>query len=190
MACRFVAGLVLTLGLAGASAVTDTLAQKAVTDGAAVSETFTIQAIDFKSRLVTLKDSQGHVEMVVAGPEVKRFDELKAGDTVTFRYFESVVYSIRQSGQPAPTVGEEPALVRGTGARPGGTISKQMTASVVVTAIDAAVPSVTVRRDDGATMSFKVEEKKNLTGVKVGDRVDITYTAGIAVSVESPKPKK
>ncbi len=33
-------------------------------------------------------------------------------------------------------------------------------------------------------MSFKVEDKKNLEGVKVGDRVDITYTAALMVTVK------
>ena len=54
-------------------------AQKAVTQGAEVSETVTIEAIDYKARLVTLKDSGGFSDTVYAGPEVKRFDELKVG---------------------------------------------------------------------------------------------------------------
>ena len=42
-------------------------------------------------------------------------------------------------------------------------------------------------------MSVKVEDPKNLAGVKVGDKVQVTYTQALAVSVESPKaeaPKK
>jgi Cu/Ag efflux protein CusF len=45
------------------------------------------------------------------------------------------------------------------------------------------VPSVTVRTEDGRKMSFKVENAKNLEGVKVGDRVEITYTQALAISV-------
>ncbi|HEY7449147.1 MAG TPA: hypothetical protein VH702_13405, partial [Vicinamibacterales bacterium] len=73
-------------------------AQQAVTKGAEVSETVTIEAIDYKSRLVTMKDSAGTSETVYVGPEVKRFDALKVGDKVTFRYYESVVYQIRKPG--------------------------------------------------------------------------------------------
>ena len=61
------------------------------------------------------------------------------------------------------------------------------TAVVTVQAIDMAVPSVIIKRDDGAVMTFKVEDKANLTGVKEGDKVQITYTRALAVSVESPK---
>ena len=36
-------------------------------------------------------------------------------------------------------------------------------------------------------MSFKVEDKANLAGVKVGDKVQVTYSQALAISVESPK---
>jgi Cu/Ag efflux protein CusF len=36
-------------------------------------------------------------------------------------------------------------------------------------------------------MSFKIEDKKNLEGVKTGDKVQITYTQALAISVEAPK---
>jgi Cu/Ag efflux protein CusF len=36
-------------------------------------------------------------------------------------------------------------------------------------------------------MSFKVADKKNLEGVKVGDQVQITYTQALAVSVTPPQ---
>ena len=77
-----------------------------------------------------------------------------------------------------------PALVRGTGPKPGGTLSEQTSATVTITEIDAKVPSVTVKTEDGRTMSFKIEDKKNLEGVKVGDKVDITYTAAVMITVK------
>ena len=74
--------------------------------------------------------------------------------------------------------------MRTPGAKPGGTLSQQMTATVTVNAIDTKVPSVTITAADGAKMSFKVENPKNLEGVKVGDKVDITYTQALVVNVE------
>jgi hypothetical protein len=67
------------------------MAQKPVTQGAQVSETFTIEAVDYGARLVTLKDAQGETETIYCGPEVERFNALKVGDRVTFRYYESMV---------------------------------------------------------------------------------------------------
>jgi Cu/Ag efflux protein CusF len=160
-------------------------AQKPVTQTDAIELTTKIEAIDKTARLVTLKDEDGEVETIYCGPEVKRFDELKVGDTVTVRYYESIAYAIRKPGQPSGLPAETgPKVVRGQGARPGGTISQQETATVTIKAIDPKVPSVTVLTEDGRTASFKIEDKKNLKDVKVGDKVEITYTAAVMISVK------
>jgi Cu/Ag efflux protein CusF len=160
-------------------------AQKAVIQGDVVEVTATIEAIDKTARLVTLKGPDGDMDTVYAGPEVQRFDALKVGDKVTFRYYDSLVYQIRKPGDPAtPRPAGEVGVVRSQGPKPGATISEQMTASVKVKAIDAKVPSVTVQGDDGRTMSFKVDDKKNLKGVNVGDKVEITYTSAVMITVK------
>jgi hypothetical protein len=61
------------------------LAQKPVTQTEATELTTKIEAIDKTARLVTLKDKDGETETIYCGPEVKRFDELKVGDTITVR---------------------------------------------------------------------------------------------------------
>ena len=161
------------------------LAQKPVTHTEAVELTTTIEAIDHTARLVTLKDADGATETIHAGPEVKRFDELKVGDKLTFRYYESIAYRIRKPGEaPSAPASGKPALTRGTGPKPGGTLSQQETATVTIKAIDMKVPSVTVLAKDGHTASFKVEDKKNLEGLKVGDKVEITYTEAVMISVK------
>ena len=162
------------------------LAQKPVSAGAVISETFTIEAIDHGTRTVSLKDKDGLISDVVCGPEVQRFDALKVGDKVTFRYHESVVSSIRRSGA-APKAAESAAVTRTPGTKPGGTIAQQMTAVVTLEAIDAKVPSVTIRTENGRRMSFRVENAKNLDGYKVGDKVEVTYTQALAVSVTPAK---
>jgi len=160
-------------------------AQKPVTQTEVLELTTKIEAIDKTARLVTLKDKDGEVETIYCGPEVKRFDELKVGDTVTFRYHESVAYAIRKPGQPSGLPAQTgPAVTRGQGPKPGGTISQQETATVTIKAIDPKVPSVTVLTEDGRTVSMKVEDKKNLEGVKVGDKVEVTYTEAVMISVK------
>jgi hypothetical protein len=160
-------------------------AQKPVTQTEAIELTTKIEAIDKTARLVTLKDKDGEVETIYCSPEVKRFDELKVGDTVTFRYYESVAYAIRKPGQPSGLpAATGPAITRGKGPRPGGTVSQQETATVTIKTIDLKVPSVTVRTEDGRTVSMKVEDVKNLEGVKVGDTVEVTYTVAVMISVK------
>ena len=161
------------------------LGQAPVTRTEAIELTTKIEAIDKTARLITLKDEDGEMETIYCGPQVKRFDELKVGDTVTFRYHESVVYAIRKPGQPSGLPAETgPKAVAGKGPRPGGTFSEQETATVTIKAIDAKVPSVTVLTEDGRTVSFKVEDKSKLKDVKVGDKVEVTYTVAVMVSVK------
>jgi Cu/Ag efflux protein CusF len=160
-------------------------AQKPVTQTDAAEMTAKIEAIDKTARLVTLKDMEGDTETIKCGPEVKRFDELKVGDTVTFRYYESIAYAIRKPGQPSGLPAQTgPSVTRGQGPKPGGTIAQQETATVTVKSIDAKVPSITVLTEDGRTVSFKVEDKKNLKDVKAGDKVEVTYTEAVMISVK------
>ncbi|HET9316111.1 MAG TPA: hypothetical protein VFQ51_11000 [Vicinamibacteria bacterium] len=160
-------------------------AQKPVTETAAVEVTAKIDAIDRDKRMITLTDKDGSSETVYAGPEVKRFDELKVGDTVTFRYYESVAMVIRKAGDKAgPPPASDATIARGTGARPGGTISKQDSATVTLKAIDQKIPAITVLTEDGRTVEFKVEDPKKLTGLKAGDKIEVTYTQAVVVSVK------
>ena len=94
---------------------------------------------------------------------------------------------INRAGEASAPGKEETQIVRGTGPRPGGSATRKMTTTVTVLAIDGKAPAVTVKTEDGRSVSFRVADASNLEGVKVGDRVQITYTQALAVSVESPK---
>ena len=76
-------------------------AQQKVEQSVNISKSATIVAIDHAKRTVTLKDANGNVEDVHAGPEIRRFDELKVGDTGTFSYHAAVVYQILKPGTTA-----------------------------------------------------------------------------------------
>ena len=49
------------------------------------------------------------------------------------------------------------------------------------------VPSIKVKTPEGHLMSAKVEDKKSLDGLKVGDKVTVTFTEALMVTVEAPK---
>ena len=161
--------------------------QAPITKTKSVSATATIQAIDATGRMITLKDESGAEDTYSVGPEVKRFNELKVGDTVKMTYYESVVLVVRKPGEAPVATAGEPAITRGTGALPGATMAAQDKTTVTVKAIDPAVPSVTVTTEDGRTVTRKIEDKKILDGIKVGDHVDITYTRALLTSVERAK---
>jgi Cu/Ag efflux protein CusF len=171
----------VALALLPASAI----AQKPVEKSHSVSVKTTIEAIDYDSRTITLKDKDGNLETLIASPEIKRFNELKAGDTVTFKYKQAIAVRIAKEGEPvAASSSGEPTIARGTGAKPSGTISEQVSAHVLVKAVDAKAGSVTVAGEDGRTRSLLVEDKGLLKNVKAGDKIVLTYTEALLISVE------
>ena len=145
----------------------------------------TIEAIDRDTRMITLKDKEGKTQIIFAGTEVRRFDELKVGDVVTFKTTESVAYRIRKPGEPAPaSAKDEPAIVRGAGSKPSASKTEQETKIVLVKEVDEKTQGVTIQTEDDRTMSFKVKDKAILKGLKAGDRVVISYTTATVISVE------
>lgn len=169
--------------------VAGTSAQQPVTKTASITATATIQAIDSTNRTVTLRDEKGLEDIYDVGPDVKRFNEFKVGDTVRMTYYESVVLQVRKPGDKAEAAGAtaEAAVTRSKDALPGGTLSVQAKMTVTVKAIDPATPSVTVTTPSGATVIRKVENKKNIEGLKVGDKIDITYTRALVTNIERAK---
>jgi len=178
-----VAFTVAGLMLAAAPAA---LAQKPIVKTQTVTKTVTIEAIEPTHRMITFKDEQGAMDTVQAGPAITRFDELKVGDKVTFRYYESIVYQLKKEGATGADKGEV-ALSHGTGQAPGGTLAQQITVTVTVVSVDPNVPSITVKTQSGDVVTRKIEDKKNLEGVAPGDRIVITYTQALLAAVESPK---
>ena len=160
-------------------------AQMPVTQTEVTQVTATIEAIDHDFRLVTLKPKGGEPVTVHAGPDIKRFAELKVGDTVTFRYQESIVYKVRKPGAPGTAaVPDGPVIAHGKGPRPGGTVTQTQKATVTIKAIDPKVPAVTVQTADGGTSTFRVEDKGAIKDLKAGDKVEITYTEAVLIDVK------
>jgi hypothetical protein len=152
--------------------------------GEMVRTSATIQQIDVTKRLVTFKNADGTEDTVVAGPEVKRFSELKVGDKVNLTYYESKVFNIRKPGEPPLAIKSGTAVTGTAGQLPGGTVAAQTIRTVTVQAVDPTAGSITVKTDDGRTIVRKVDNKRHLEGVKIGDQVDIVTTEALLVNVE------
>jgi len=143
-----------------------------------------IVAIDHTTRTVTLQDSNGKLSDFQVGPNVKRFDELKVGDTITFTYTESVALKIVKSAMPMPSVTATPVMTSLPGSKPRGEITQTQVATVTIEAIDKTKPSVTVKTADGRHVTMLVQDQSNLNGVKVGDVVQITYNQALLIEVK------
>jgi Cu/Ag efflux protein CusF len=151
-----------------------------------VTLTATIEAIDQTNRVVTLKGPAGNMVDAYVPDTYKRFTDLKVGDQVNAQYSESLAVNIRKPGDPAPTGGVKDSVTpRASG--PGATAARQVTASVSVTAVDPAVPSITVKGPKGNVISMRVQDAKRLSGIKPGDTLDVTYTQALLIAADRTK---
>ena len=124
--------------------------------------------------------------MTVAGPEVKRFSEIKLGDKVNAKYYENVVIRLKRPGEADVDTKTQSATSSGL-ALPGGTKATQRTVTATITAIDMNAPSITFAGPNNWKYSSKVQDKAALSTVKVGDKVDILWTEALLVSLEPGK---
>ena len=153
--------------------------------------TATVEAIDHATRMVTLKGPKGNTFTFKAGEEVRNLPQVKVGDQVVAKYYESIAIEVKKPGEATPGVTKEEAAGRARqGEKPAGVMASQVTITATVKAIDMNKPSVTLQGPEGNTKELKVKDPKKLENVKVGDKVVITYTEALALSVEKAEKKK
>lgn len=156
--------------------------------GDAITVTATVEAIDRSTRLMTLKAEDGRRTTMTVPPEVKRFDALKVGDVITAKYHENIILRLMKPGEAAVDSAAG-SLAPNPGVRPSATATVQRSITATITAIDPSIPSITLTGPDKTTYTTKVEDREALKQVKVGDRLDITWSAAVLISADAPKPK-
>jgi Cu/Ag efflux protein CusF len=149
----------------------------------------TITAIDPATRGVTLKGPKGNEVVIVAGPEVKNFAQMKVGDNVAVEYVEALTLELKKGGgRPVARSDEAAGGSAKPGERPAGVGGRRVTVMADVVDVDTANQRVTLRGPN-RTVDLKVRDPKQLEMIKKGDQVEAVYTEAIAVAV-SPAAKK
>src|SRR5262245_3071651 len=186
---RFIlpATLALVTGVAAAGSAEYKAPSKPIKVEDKITMKATVEAVDHTNRLLTLKGEKGNELTLEVDPAVHRFDQIEVGDTVTVNYYESLIAEVLKPGDAtvASSVSTEASPKEGVKPAGGGVVKETMT--VTIEAIDLATPAVTIKKPDGTVVSFRVQHKKNLEQVKVGDRVVVTRITGVAVDVTGPK---
>ncbi len=170
-------------------AATSALAQSKEIPGDSVVKTATIEAINHGTRELTIKGEDGNYVNITVPAEVKRFDAMKVGDTITARFYENIVIRMKHPGEKDVDTAAEGVVPAG-GRRPGGTASEQRTITATITQLDPKIPSITFKGPNGWTYSSRVQDRKAIANVKVGDKVDITWTQAVLLDVSATPPKK
>jgi Cu/Ag efflux protein CusF len=175
-------------GVGAAAAVATTPGKGAAASVVTVSAAVT--AIDKDSRVVTLKGPQGNVFRVVAGSEVRNFDQIKVGDDVVVRHLEAVSLELKKGGAGIrERVESESAARAPAGDKPGAAAVRRVTVVADVVAVNTRTQTVTLRGPEH-TVDLRVRDPKQFKLVKVGDQVQATFTDAVAISVEPAAGKK
>ncbi len=161
-----------------------------------VTETTTmtarVQAIDLKTRKVTLKPKNGKVFTIQVSEDARNLPQLRVGDTVVAKYTEAVAVDINRDTSTGGITSRKES-VSGTraplGAMPGGTVRNTVEIIANVLAIDAKTRRVTFQGPEN-TLTVKVPAEVKMNKLEVGDQVRLTYVEELAISVERTAPAK
>jgi len=150
----------------------------------------TVEDINYDAREITLKGSEGVSVRFSVSPDVKNFDKVKKGDQIKMGYYESVILALNKPGERIPATGHREAILSGTSSsKPNGTAVSVTDLTVTIEGIDKPNHEVALKGPQGNLMLVKVDpEVGDLSNVKVGDRVTISHTDALAVSVEKAGP--
>ncbi len=155
-----------------------------------VTVTATVEAIDQATRAVTLKAPSGKPISFTAGPEVKNLAQVKVGDSVVVKYYESLVFELQKPGAAKGVADAEKTTAQAKpGEKPSGKEQVKVRVTATISAIDKTTSYITLVGPKGNAYDVKARDPKVFNEIKVGDKVDVTYTEALAISVE-PAPKK
>ncbi len=180
-------GFIGLLGLWTTAVVAGQVGQTPIAEST-VTATATIEAIDQKTRTITLKRASGGSVEIKAPDEMQGFNSLRAGDEVTATYFEAAVISLRKPGDPV-TASDPITMTQRKDRAPGSVTRREQSFTVAIQAIDAKAPSITVRNPNGRIVTLTVQDPKQLQNLKAGDSVDVRYYESLLINVARP-PKQ
>jgi Cu/Ag efflux protein CusF len=148
----------------------------------------TVQDIDYETRIVTLRDSEGNLTTFTAGESMVNLPQVKKGDVVLMDYFQGFAIAVGPKGTGL-TAREDVVEVEGfkPGERPKGTVTEITDVLAVVESVDKKNRIVTLEGPE-ATVVLKVADDVNLANVNAGDEVVARYVSLFAINVE-PAPK-
>ncbi len=148
----------------------------------------TVDKIDYKTRELTLRTPKGEKIQLVAGPEIRNFNQIKTGDKVSVAYMLSLAFEVRQptEAELAADGNKQTLAARSQlGSMPAGGVVQGKVNIATVESIDMATDSIVLKgRATGGLSTIKAKYPENLAFVKKGDTVVITSMEGIATSVK------
>ena len=171
-------GLVLALAMPGWAQTRQLPTETKTVEG-------TVETIDQARRSVNIKTPTGDFVAVDVPEGAKRFSELKVGDKVKVTYNNNVMVKLKAPNEPAvDTLSQGKAVGAGEAARPGGTFANERVMTATIASIDRDHSSMTFVGPNNWKYSRHVVDPAVFDQVKVGDRIDITWSTDVEVTVQ------
>jgi len=135
--------------------------------GQLITASAKVDKVDADKRELTLKSQDGKPFTINVPENISRLDNVKPGEA--------------QPGQEKTT-----AVGRAPGALPGGGMAQQITTTAKITNVSPSKDEVTIEGPAGKSNTIKVDDPQvqaELGHLKVGDKIQTTYTQAMATSV-------
>ena len=147
-----------------------------------------VESVDQARRTLVLKNEKGDTMRVLAGPEVRNFAQISAGDTVRVAYQASLAVELKKPDETSPALTIDAAAGRAApGSAPAAAAGAAVTMTVRIESVDLERNIVVVEPPGGGLEAIDVkrpEGREFIRGLKPGDRVQITYTEAVALRVD------
>ena len=161
-------------------------------DAVLVSLTASVQAIDYTNREVTLKGPLGNEVTFTVDQRVKRLDEVKVGDSVRADYYVSIAAELRKptrEEEKNPLVELEAAGKAPPGTSPAAGGLRRFRVVTTIEGLDRPTETITVKGPRGHYLTTRVADPSNLTKMRIGENIVVTYTEALAISLEKAEKK-
>jgi hypothetical protein len=186
-------GGVATVALTGAPAQAQGPAPQgpvlaAETDLFVATEQAGVVGVDAATRMVTLRLANGKTMSVKLGPEVRNFDQIKAGDQVVAVLEHAVTYAVLKAGTKQPGVVVAGNVERTKkGAKPGAEATRQVALTMLIVGVNATANTLDVVPQGGGpiqTLTVRNKERQAyLKQIQPGQLLSVVITDSIAVVV-------
>lgn len=163
-------------------------------DGAGAAEVTTltakIEAVDQANRTVMVKGPMGQVVTLKVDPKVRNFAQIRAGDEIVLKYIAAISYKLEKTGGRSETVTTTGPTTAPTGMKPGAAMEQQTVIVANIQSVDAKRQEILLEGPNGRYVEVKVKDPDVFKAMKVGDKVQSTYSEAVVIDVVTPAAPK
>jgi hypothetical protein len=183
------AAFAVALALGGAAQAEAQAKPKATaSDVERMSETVTVQSVDTATRHLVVKRPSGETVSLKAPAEVRNFEKLKPGDTISATYYREVVLALSAPNAKLPENTATLLTARAAkGEMPGGVAATRIVVSGAVLGVDRTNHVLKVVNPEGGEVHeisvVDPQARQMMDQMKVGDRITAYVNESLLISV-------